>query len=377
MSSVINRIFSTMDVNKRNRVFIVSWIILLILGCSEQEEKIRPEERDITASVYASVTVQPDSLYQVYAAVGGILDALSVEEGDALNKGDAIVKIVNNQPELNSENARLNLELARENYSGSNAVLQSLKDEILATRLQLKNDSLNYFRQKALWEQQIGSKAEYESRELAYSLSRNRLEVLEGNLGRTSNELRTKYIQAQNNYRSARITTEDFTVSSKINGTLYAFYKNPGEIVSTMEPIAAVGKTDDFLVEMLVDEQDIVQVKKGQQVLVTLDAYANQVYEALVSKIIPKKDERSQTFKVEALFKDPPATLYPGLAGEGNIVIGQKKNALTIPRSYLVNGDRVRTEDGITKVSLGLGNLEYVEIVEGIDKSTALLKPEE
>lgn len=332
---------------------------------------------NITASVYASVTVQPDSLYQVYAAVGGILDALIVEEGDTLKKGDAIVKIVNNQPELNSENARLNLELARENYSGSNAVLQSLKDEILATRLQLKNDSLNYFRQMALWEQQIGSKAEYETRELAYRLSRNRLEVLEGNLARTSNELRTKYIQAQNNYRSARITTDDFTVSSKINGTLYAFYKNPGEIVSTMEPIAAVGKTDDFLVEMLVDEQDIVQVKKGQQVLVTLDAYANQVFEASVSKIIPKKDERSQTFKVEALFKDPPDTLYPGLAGEGNIVIGQKTNALTIPRSYLVNGDRVRTDEGLIKVSLGLGNLEYVEIIDGIDKSTALLKPEE
>ena len=143
-------------------------ILILIWGCSTEEEKITPEERDITASVYASVTVQPDSLYQVYAAVGGILDELMAEEGDELKKGDAIVKIVNNQPELNSENARLNLELARENYSGSNAVLQSLKDEILATRLQLKNDSLNYFRQKALWEQQIGSKAEFESRELAY-----------------------------------------------------------------------------------------------------------------------------------------------------------------------------------------------------------------
>ena len=377
MNSVINCIFSYMNFNRRIGVFSLIWGVLLVWACTNEKEKITPEERDITASVYASVTVQPDSLYQVYAAVGGILDELAVEEGDPLKKGDAIVKIVNNQPELNSENARLNLELARENYSGSNAVLQSLKDEILATRLQLKNDSLNYFRQKALWEQQIGSKSEFESRELAYSLSRNRLEVLEGNLGRTSNELRTKFIQAQNNYRSARITKEDFTVSSKINGTLYAYYKNPGEIINTMEPIAAVGKTDDFLVEMLVDEQDIVQIKKGQQVLVTLDAYANQVFEASVSKIIPKKDERSQTFKVEALFADPPGTLYPGLAGEGNIVIGQKEKALTIPRSYLVDGDRVRTEEGFLKVVLGLGNLEYVEILEGIDKNTALLKPEE
>jgi len=287
------------------------------------------------------------------------------------------VRIVNNQPELNTENARLSLELARENYSGSNAILQSLQDEILAARLQVKNDSLNYYRQKALWEQQIGSKAEYEGRELAYQLSRNKLSVLEGNLARTTNELRTRLIQAQNNYRSAQITTDDFTVSSKINGTLYAFYKNPGEIISLLEPLGTIGKTDDFVIEMLADEKDIVQIEKGQRVLVTLDAYPNKVFEAHVDKIIPKKDERSQTFKVEALFKNPPEQLYPGLAGEGNVIVGDNKKALTIPRSYLVNGNRVRTEDGLVEVRAGLGNLEYVEILEGITEATAVLKPEQ
>ena len=351
--------------------------ILVPVACSDSEEPIYPEYRQLTASVYTSVTVQPDSLYQVYAAVGGILDEWLVEEGDTLKKGDGVVRIVNNQPELNTENARLNLELARENYSGSNAILQSLNDEILAARLQVKNDSLNYHRQKALWDQQIGSQAEYEGRELAYQLSRNKLEVLEGNLARTSNELRTRLIQAQNNYRSAQITTEDFTVASKINGTLYAFYKNPGEIISLMEPLGTIGRTDDFVIEMLVDEKDIVQIKKDQRVLVTLDAYSNKVFQAQVDKIIPKKDERSQTFKVEALFRDPPEQLYPGLAGEGNVIVGDTAKALTIPRSYLINGNRVRTEEGITQVNVGLGNLEFVEILDGLSEETAILKPEE
>lgn len=348
-----------------------------LLSCSDGEEEIYPEYRQITASVYTSVTVQPDSLYQVYAAVGGILDEWLVGEGDAVKKGEGVVRIVNNQPELNTENARLNLELARENYSGSNAILQSLQDEILAARLQVKNDSLNYFRQKALWAQQIGSQAEYEGRELAYQLSRNKLSVLEGNLARTTNELRTRLIQAQNNYRSAQITTDDFTVASKIDGTLYAFYKNPGEIINLLEPLGAIGRTDDFVIEMLVDEKDIVQVKKGQRVFVTLDAYPNKVFEALVDRIIPKKDERSQTFKVEALFSDAPDQLYPGLAGEANVVVGNREKALTIPRSYLVNGGKVRTEDGLVPVETGLGNLEYIEILEGISEETAILKPEQ
>ena len=355
---------------------LIPILVVILLGCSNSEERIYPEYRQLTASVYTSVTVQPDSLYQVYAAVGGILDVWLVEEGDALKKGDGVVRIVNNQPELNTENARLSLELARENYSGSNAILQSLQDEILTARLQLKNDSLNYFRQKALWEQQIGSQAEYEGRELAYQLSRNKLSVLEDNLARTSNELRTRLIQAQNNYRSAQITTEDFTVTSKINGTLYAFYKNPGEIINLMEPLGAIGRTDDFVIEMLVDEKDIVQIAKGQRVLVTLDAYPNAIFEAVVDKIIPKKDERSQTFKVEALFQDTPGQLYPGLAGEGNVIVGNRDKVLTIPRSYLVNGNRVRTEDGLIAVQIGLGNLEYVEVTDGLSEETAIFKPE-
>ena len=351
-------------------------LLLFTVSCSDTEERIYPEFRQLTASVYTSVTVQPDSLYEVYAAVGGILDEWLVEEGDVIKKGDGVVRIVNNQPELNTENARLNLELARENYSGSNAILQSLQDEILTARLQLKNDSLNYHRQKSLWDQQIGSQAEFEGRELAYQLSKNKLSVLEDNLARTTNELRTRLIQAQNNYRSAQITTEDFTVASKIDGTLYAFYKNPGEIINLMEPLGAIGRTDDFVIEMLVDEKDIVQVANGQRVLVTLDAYPNEVFEALVDKIIPKKDERSQTFKVEALFKKPPEQLYPGLAGEGNVIVGNRDKVLTIPRSYVVNGNRVRTEDGLTPVQIGMGNLEYVEVLDGISEETALLKPE-
>jgi len=357
--------------------FIALTVLMILAACSDSKERIYPEYRHLTASVYTSVTIQPDSLYQVYAAVGGILDTWLVEEGDAVKKGDGVVRIVNNQPELNSENARLSLELARENYSGSNAILQSLQDEILAARLQVKNDSLNYYRQKALWEQQIGSQAEYEGRELAYRLSANRLAVLEGDLARTRNELRTLLIQAQNNYRSAQITTEDFTVGSKIEGTVYALYKNPGELISLMEPLGAIGRSDDFVIEMRADEKDIVQIQKDQRVLVTLDAYPNTVFEGRVNKIIPKKDERSQTFLVEALFLDPPARLYPGLAGEGNIIVGDKEQALTIPRSYLVNGNRVRTEDGLVQIAVGLGNLEFVEIVSGLTEETAILRPEE
>lgn len=359
------------------RFFIMILMGSLLFSCGEEQEKIVPQKMSLTESVYASVTIQPDSLYQVYAAVGGILDQNMVDEGDLVLKGTPLLQIINNAPKLTTENAKLSLQLASQNFSGSSAILKALEDEIQAAILSFQNDSINFFRQKRLWEQQIGSKVEYDNRKLAYELSRNKLNLLRSRYARTKNELQTQVLQARNNYESSQINTMDFTVTSKINGKVYALLKEPGEIVSTMEPLAAVGSASVFLIKMLVDEVDIVKLKVGQKTLVTLDAYPSIVFTAQVAKIYPRKDERSQTFTVEAVFNAPPKTLYPGLAGEGNIIVAEKENVLTIPKTYVIEGNKVRTVNGVVEVSLGLQNLAMVEVLGGIDEHTELLKPVE
>ncbi len=351
-------------------------LLLTLISCGSGGDKIKPTVTTISESVYSSATVQPDSLYQVYAAVSGILDQNLVEEGDVITKGTPIVQVINNAPQLNVENAKLTLELAIDNYSGNNAVIRALEDEIRAARLQVQNDSVNFFRQKNLWEQNIGSEVEYDSRKLAYELSSSNLSLLLSNYARTKNELKTKVIQAENNYKTALITTGDFTVESKINGTVYALYKNHGESVSMLEPVAAIGSSDKFIIELLVDEVDIVKVKLGQPAVISLDAYADRIFEAVISKIYPRKDERSQTFMVEATFKLPPEVLYPGLAGEGNIIVGKKESALTIPGEYVIDNNKVRTSEGLVEIEIGLQNLEYVEVLSGIDKETYILLPD-
>ncbi|ULC57886.1 HlyD family efflux transporter periplasmic adaptor subunit [Flaviramulus sp. BrNp1-15] len=351
-------------------------VLLLMVSCSKKTNKIYPEKRNLTESVYTSVTIQPDSLYQVYAIVAGILDKNLVEEGDIVSKDDALIQVVNNTPKLNTQNAKLSLELARENYNGSAAILSGIKDEIIAANLKYKNDSVNYFRQKNLWEQNIGSKVEYDTKQLNYQLSSNNLQLLQSRFGRTKNELLTAVKQAQNNYQSSLINTKDFTVKSTINGKVYALYKEPGEIVTTMEPLATIGSATKFVIDMLVDEVDIVKITKNQKVIISLDAYKGEVFTGKVSKIYPKKDERNQTFTVEAIFDEAPKTLYPGLSGEANIVISNKKNALTIPKEYLIDDNKVKTDDGIVTITTGLQNMEFIEVISGITESTSIHKPE-
>ncbi len=347
----------------------------ILVSCNNNEEKIQPTITEITESVYSSITIQPDSLYQVHAIVNGILDKNLVEEGDTVAKETPLIQIINNSPKLNAENAKLSYELAQKNYKGSAAVLSSIDEEIKAAALKITNDSINYYRQKNLWDQQIGSRVAYDTKKLAYELSTNSLDLLKNKYDRTKEELETQLKQARNNYTTSIITTKDFTINSKINGKVYALYKNPGEIVSTVEPLASVGSAMVFVIEMLVDEVDIVKIKKGQKAIITLDAYNSQVFTAKVSKIYPKKDERNQTFMVEALFDKAPEVLYPGLSGEANIIIAHKKEVLTIPKQYLIEDSKVKTDNGIVDIVIGLQSMDTVEILSGISEQTWIYKP--
>ncbi len=354
----------------------IIFFILVFLSCSEKKESVFPQKSSMTESIYTSVTIQPDSIYQVYAIVSGILEKNLVVEGDLVTKNQPLLHIINKNPELNTQNAKLSLDLAKQNYTGNNAVLEGIKEEINAALLNFKNDSINYLRQKQLWNQGVVSKSEFDKLKLSYDLAKNNLIAIKSKYYRTKNELNTTVKQAENNFKSAIINTKDFTVKSNITGKVYALYKKPGEIITIQEPLATLGMANKFVIEMLVDEVDIVNVTKGQEVIVKLDAYADKVFKGHVTKIFPKKEERNQTFKVEALFETRPDILYPGLSGEANIIVSKKENTLTIPKEYIIESTKVMTAKGLVTIKTGIQNMEFVEVLSGIDEKTLIYKIE-
>jgi hypothetical protein len=87
-------------------------------------------------------------------------------------------------------------------------------------------------------------------------------------------------------------------------------------------------------------------------------------------------NERSKSFTVEAVFLKNPPSLYPNLTCEANIAIQEKQNVLTIPRSYLLEGDYVLLSNKEKrKVIVGLKDYELVEIISGLTLEDHILKP--
>jgi HlyD family secretion protein len=101
------------------------------------------------------------------------------------------------------------------------------------------------------------------------------------------------------------------------------------------------------------------------------------VFEAEIITIDPMMNIRTRSFQAEAIFTKKPGALFPNLTAEANIVISTKKDALTIPRNYLVNDIYVMLEGGkLQKVATGLMDYNLVEINSGIDKTTVIELPE-
>ncbi|MFT7611274.1 MAG: HlyD family secretion protein [Parvicellaceae bacterium] len=350
-------------------------IILILNSCNKPTSEILPTLDAVTESVYASVTIQPEDMYNVFSTAPGIIDHLLIEVGDAVKAGQIIVVLESTIPIIATESARINTDLARVNYKGKSGLLNTLKNEIETVSAQMKLDSFNYVRQQRLWGQNIGSLSDLENRKIKYDASSNSLVALKNRLNQTKNELKVAYQQSNQALKNAQSRQDDYSIRSRLDGRVYDVLKEEGELVTQQTLIARIGQSDSFVIEMLIDEVDIARIQVGQTALVSLDAYPGEAFRSTIHKIIPLKDERNQTFMVEGKFVNPPEVLFAGLSGEGNVLISNKENVLTIPQEYLLDGEKVLTEDGEKVVSIGIRTIDRVEILSGIDASTIILKP--
>lgn len=342
----------------------------LISGCGNKEKTITPTIKPITESVYASATIQAAEQYTLYPAIAGKILSFDVDEGDLIAAGGLIAYLENTAATNSANNAESAVVLSKQ----SSIQVQELEAQLKSAKEQSKLDSVNFQRQQNLYSKEIGSLSQLESRRLASIASKNSVIALNAKLIQVKNQLRFNQNQAQANANVATKNLGDYAVRSDIGGEVFQLLAKKGEWISPQKPLAIIGNSKDYLVVMEVDEMDIVKIKLGQTVLISMDAY-DQSFEGHVSRITPIMNPKTQSFVIEAAFNTRPETLYPGLSAEVNIVIAQKPKALLIPIGSLEKNNIVKTTDGAVTVKTGLKNLEFVEILDGLNEKSQILIP--
>ncbi len=353
---------------------VIGIIIILAVSCSSKHEYTYPEVKDITESVYANGRIKSFGQYEAFSAVNGIVQEIFVQEGDLLRKNDPILRISADAADLTKESAAVS-----RRYAEANLWSESLKElhiQIDLAKAKMVNDNHLSERQKELWKNSVGTLNQLEQMELNSKNSRIAYESLILKYNELKRKLRYDSDLAVKNLQVKSALAAEYFVRSRVDGKVYKLLKEPGELVSSQSPVALLGDAKVFILELDVDEKDIAVIKLGQKVLVHLDSYGQQVFEAVVTKIGTLMDQSTRTVKIEARFLKQPKMMYPNLTIEANIVIHAIKNGLLIPRSYLVDNKYVLLDDGQKRlVVTGLKDYRNVQITSGLTAAEKIRRP--
>jgi RND family efflux transporter MFP subunit len=157
------------------------------------------------------------------------------------------------------------------------------------------------------------------------------------------------YDRTQAAFDAAKATYEKTLASTQLrapfSGVITQKYLEEGEVF-TLFPGAAGSPAivrlmflDTVKVVISVSETEYVEISKGQEALLVLDAHPDMVFTGEVSRIAPTLDTRSRTADVEVMFSNQDGRIRPGMFGVVTIVLG--------PRPVLlVNRDALIKQEG-------------------------------
>ena len=172
------------------------------------------------------------------------------------------------------------------------------------------------------------------------------------------------------------IIKDQNTVRALSNARVYERRKQLGDYVRKGDIIAVLGNPKLIYAKVNVDETSMSKVKEGQQCVIRLNTNKDKTYHAIVHQLMPKFDQNSLSYIVKLYFSDSLDFPLVGTQLESNIIVGERKQVLVIPKSYLDYGNKVTLAKDKKQIVIKTGLLsnDYIEVIEGLTESDELIE---
>jgi membrane fusion protein (multidrug efflux system) len=134
------------------------------------------------------------------------------------------------------------------------------------------------------------------------------------------------------------------TISAPFTGRLGIRQVNLGQILKEGDPIVTLQSLDPIYVDFTLPQQQLQQVRRGLQVLVTSDALPGMTIEGRITAVSPRIDAETRSFKVEATADNRAEKLLPGMFVNVAVGLPTRLKVLAIPATavlYAPYGDSV------------------------------------
>ena len=338
----------------RNSVARAAMVLLgaaMMAGCSKKQgftySEAEAAKQDIVTSVTATGTIEPVTSVDVGTQVSGVISKLYVDYNSVVKAGEVIAELdrTNLMSELNS--AQASLKSAQSNLS---------------------YQKTNYERYKTLYDKGLISANDFEQARLSYVQAQQQTQ------------------QQRENVKKAQTNLGYATITSPIDGVVLSKEVEEGQTVASSFSTPTLFKIARDLTDMRViadvDEADIGDVKEGQRVTFTVDAFPDDTFQGQVTQVRQEATTESNVVTYEVVISAPndDLKLKPGLTANVVIYTLEAKDVLAVPskalrftphEAMLNSGETITDIDAKDKVWVKDGtNLKAVAVGVGMTNGT-------
>jgi HlyD family secretion protein len=328
-------------------------------------------------------TVEPITTIFLDVEEGGKVTEKVIDEGEMVKKGDVIIRLKNN--DLNLQILNTESQLAYQTNELRNTLI-GMEQQKINNKQQLLNIDFeiiklkrNFEQNSALYDKGFISKEEYlvsksnfdyaeKDRELRYE------KMIQDSIFRENQKLQmnSSLLNMQQNLRMVRERLENLNVKAPEDGQLGSLDVEIGQSINRGQRIGQLHILDNFKISAEVDEHYIDRVKRD---LAASIERQDKQFAIDVKKVYP--EVRDGRFKVDLTFRsETPENLRTGQTYHIKLELGEPVNAILLPRGGFfqsTGGQWIFVVDPTGKfavkrnIQIGRQNPLYYEVLEGLE----------
>ena len=191
---------------------------------------------------------------------------------------------------------------------------------------------------------------------------------------------RATYEDALHNFETSKRTLEKTRITTPIAGVVLQLARDAnnqpvadGQKVTQGFEVARIAPIDDLIADIDLVGPELARVRPGQPVRIEHYAFENTTIMGKVLRLSPAMDATTHTFRAEVEVDNGDELLRPGMFIQATIVTDRHHDVAVVPRDavteragrdvvFVIDGQRARRQE----VSLGLGNDDWIEVVDGV-----------
>ena len=307
-------------------ILLLGLILITATACSSDDKETtsqQPTESDTNVTITADGNIEASSRERLTFGSGGKVDEIFVKEGDRVSKGDVLAGLDTGALELAEAQAQVALTEAK--LAQTQAKLAQIQAKVATDEAEY---NLNYLRNVLR-----ASQGRVEIAESQLEAAKESVEYAQQNINLAQQNVdlaQKSLVQARKDLREATIVAPFDGIVSKI-GVKEGEFLSPAAYTETT--IVELVDPRHMELTVRVDELDVVKVKTGQKVMISIDAMPGTMLEGRVTFISPvarepvgvllfEDEDEEKSYEVKINFDIPEnLPIRSGMSATAEIIV--------------------------------------------------------